>query len=148
MWLHGILHRYEGDLSNTKAWIKSTEESVLSTYPPFKDGKAAAYLLVDRVGLVIRELDVDTLLKQYKEREVPAPPAPTREDLEKISQSTSAEDVDRECWQELTWLVRQLGEQYGWEQNVDGTQGYTESTEEQKAISRRMVGGGEGIRKF
>ena len=56
--------------------------------------------------------------------------------------------MDRKCWDELRWLVDKLVDMYGWEMGVEGTKGYTESTEQQKEVSRKMVGGGEGIRKF
>lgn len=57
-------------------------------------------------------------------------------------------EIDQKCWEEICWLAKFLGDKYGWDQNTEGTKGYTESTEEQKEISRKMVGGGEGIRQF
>lgn len=110
-------------------------------------------MLIDQVGLAGRGLKPDVLRKQYGDKNIKWPDAaPTEEELaaeEKRLQGTDGKkEVDEKCWEEIGWLTKHMGEMYGWEQDVEGTKGYTESTDEQKEISRKMVGGGEGIRKF
>lgn len=154
------MHRYEGDLCNSKAWTNGIDEDILAQCPlyqgDFKSDKpahAAAFMLIDQVGLAGRDLEPAVLRKQYGDKNIKWPDsAPTEQELveeqKRLQGPTGKEEVDKRCWEEICWLTRHLGEMYGWEQNVEGTTGYTESTDEQKEISRKMVGGGEGIRKF
>ncbi|KAI5453124.1 hypothetical protein NCC49_006152 [Naganishia albida] len=161
-WLHSILHRYEGDLCNSKAWTNGIDEGILAQCPlyqgDFKSDKpahAAAFLLIDQVGLAGRDLQPKPLRDQYGDKNINWPDAaPTEEELTEeqkrlhSSGNNGRDEVIRKCWDELCWLTKHLGDRYGWGRDVEGTTGYTESTDEQKEISRKMVGGGEGIRKF
>lgn len=155
------MHRYEGDLCNSKAWTNGIDEEILAQCPlyqgDFKSDQpahAAAFLLIDQVGLAGRDLQPKALHEQYGDKNINWPDAaPTEEELveeQKRLQGSGGgkEEVDRKCWEELCWLTKHMGNMYGWGQGVEGTTGYTESTDEQKEISRKMVGGGEGIRKF
>lgn len=160
MWLHGILHRYEGDLTNAKAWYKGLDESMIAECPTYQSSSNAresdqahheAFLLIDQVGLVGRGFGAKKLREQYGDKAIGFPDsAPSEEEIEaeKTRLGGKAQEVDEKCWEELVWLVGKLVDMYGWERNVEGTKGYTESTEQQKEVSRKMVGGGEGIRKF
>ena len=167
MWLHGILHRFEGDLTNAKAWYKGLDESMISHCPTYQPNNAPstkrssdsahheAFFLIDQVGIVGRGFGAKKLRAQYGDKAIGFPDsAPTEDELERERQRFSElgeegkKEVDDRCWEELRWLVDKLVEMYGWETGVEGTKGYTESTEQQKEVSRKMVGGGEGIRKF
>ena len=162
MWLHGILHRFEGDLTNAKAWYKGLDEDMIAECPTYqsssndRDADKAhheAFLLIDQVGLVGRGFGASKLRAQYGDKAIGFPEsAPTEEEIEqektRLQGDKGKEEVDRKCWDELVWLVDKLVDMYGWDRNVEGTTGYTESTEQQKEVSRKMVGGGEGIRKF
>jgi hypothetical protein len=161
MWLHGILHRYEGDLTNAKAWYKGLDEKMIAECPVYQSGSNKrdsdpahheAFMLIDQVGLVGRGFGASKLRAQYGDKAIGFPEsAPTEQEIEdkrtRLQEDGKAE-VDGKCWEELVWLVGKLVEMYGWDRNVEGTKGYTESTEQQKEVSRKMVGGGEGIRKF
>jgi hypothetical protein len=169
MWLHGILHRFEGDLTNAKAWYKGLDESMISECPLYQPSTTSnspskrssdpahheAFFLIDQVGIAGRGFGAPKLRAQYGDKAIGFPDsAPTeaelereKERLDKLGQEGKKE-VDTRCWEELRWLVDKLVDMYGWEMGVEGTKGYTESTEQQKEISRKMVGGGEGIRKF
>lgn len=148
-------------MCNSKAWTNGIDEDILAQCPLYqgdfktdKPAHAAAFMLIDQVGLAGRALQPKVLREQYGDKNIKWPDAaPTEEELlqeQKRLQSTGKgrEEVDRKCWEELCWLTNHLGDKYGWGQDVEGTTGYTESTVEQKEISRKMVGGGEGIRKF
>jgi hypothetical protein len=167
MWLHGILHRFEGDLTNAKAWYKGLDEEMISHCPPYqprtKDqtkrtsdpAHHEAFFLIDQVGIAGRGFGAKKLREQYGDKAIGFPEsAPTEEELEREKDRLASlanggkDEVDARCWEELVWLVDKLVDMYGWETDVEGTKGYTESTEQQKEISRKMVGGGEGIRKF
>jgi hypothetical protein len=166
MWLHGILHRFEGDLTNAKAWYKGLDENMISECPLYqpstKSSKRSSdpahhesFFLIDQVGIVGRGFDAKKLRAQYGDKAIGFPEsAPTEEELEREKDrllglgEEGKKEVDTKCWEELVWLVDKLVDMYGWDTDVEGTKGYTESTEQQKEISRRMVGGGEGIRKF
>lgn len=183
MWLHGILHRYEGDLTNAKAWYNGLDESKLVECPVYsapvnrstisssnengdKKGEDEgdpnsdpahfhAFLLIDQVGLTYRGFHPPGLRKAYGDKTLSFPSSsPTESDLEaeekRLLENTAEgkKEIDKKCWEELTWLLEKLVGMYGWKEGVDGTEGYTESTEQQKEVSRKMVGGGEGIRKF
>ncbi|KAJ9125889.1 hypothetical protein QFC24_002674 [Naganishia onofrii] len=158
----GILHRYEGDLCNSKAWTNGIDEEILAKCPLYQGNHqskqpahASAFKLIDQVGLARRSLQPSFLRKQYGDKNIKWPEsAPTEDELvaeqKRLHDQAdgSAGEIDGKCWEEICWLANFLGEKYGWDQNTEGTKGYTESTEEQKEISRKMVGGGEGIRKF
>jgi hypothetical protein len=164
MWLHGILHRYEGDLTNAKAWYKGLDEERLIECPVYSTSSSPSssdpahhegFLLIDQVGIVGRGFGSTKLRQQYGDKAIGFPEsAPSESQLEDEKKRLLGQDdkgkkeVDGKCWEELVWLVDKLVEMYGWDKNVEGTKGYTESTEQQKEISRKMVGGGEGIRKF
>jgi hypothetical protein len=161
-WLHSILHRYEGDLCNSKAWTNGIDEEILAKCPLYQGNHqskqpahASAFKLIDQVGLARRSLQPSFLRKQYGDKNIKWPEsAPTEDELvaeqKRLHDQADggAGEIDGKCWEEICWLASFLGDKYGWDQNTEGTKGYTESTEEQKEISRKMVGGGEGIRKF
>lgn len=171
-WLHGILHRYEGDLTNAKAWYTGLPQDLLSLCPLYsspshprsnatESAQYQALLLIDQVGIVGRGFGAEKLRKQYGDKAIGFPEsAPTQQEIQAeldrlkpkgggdATHEEGKKEINQKCHDELKWLLEKLVEMYGWEKGVEGTKGYTESTEKQKEISRRMVGGGEGIRKF
>ena len=93
MWLHGILHRFEGDLTNAKAWYKGLDESMITQCPVYQPDSSSsdhprssdpahheAFFLIDQVGIAGRGFGAKKLRAQYGDKAIGFPDSAPRED--------------------------------------------------------------------
>lgn len=111
-WLHGILHRYEGDYCNNKCWYHDVQ---LSKFHEFWKTKRDSYNYIDEValkeGLTLEKiLDTTKKLSEtkkeqvecYSEKELRALNPRSKDELAKIGS------------QELRFFVEALSAEVGW----------------------------------
>ncbi|PRP89799.1 hypothetical protein PROFUN_00141 [Planoprotostelium fungivorum] len=90
MWLHGILHRLEGDYSNTKCWIFDIE---LKEFEDFWKSKEEAYKYVDRVAMLrgLSDEKISETVSKTSERKKQKIPSYTEEELKNLRETSSME---------------------------------------------------------
>jgi hypothetical protein len=159
--LHGVLHRVEGDYDNARVWYAEasglgertdakTEHAGEGCFVGFWSGvarkgglgesgeaKGDAELAKEAALAFIARVQA---LKAHSKGQTQDAGAGTEErrELERVSRA------------ELVAIVEWAASKYGWGKwnGGDGSEAYTESTEEQKEEMKRQQGGGEGFRKF
>ena len=127
MFLHGILHRIEGDYDNTRAWYGDVADSEVFT-KVWKGGKEEAFKFVRRV---------EVLRKERKSEGWHDDDGEERQDLEK------------ESGREIDAVVQFCVDKFGTERWADVSSEWAQprggKVAEQK---QKMVVGGEGFRNF
>ncbi|KAI9813999.1 MAG: hypothetical protein M1827_003463 [Pycnora praestabilis] len=120
MYLHGILHRVEGDYDNARAWYGNVAESdvFLHAWPEDRGGKEGALGLIG---------EVEKLNKEGKGE---------KEKLEKQSV--------REIKAVVEWCV----EKFGKEEWRDATKAWVKMSDEHRQMGEDMVSGDSGRRNF
>jgi len=138
--LHGILHRYEGDYANVKAWARDTPTELLKLAYDGPDPHRAAYALIDRVARLCGK-SVDECLATSKDVGIEAEPPPAD------PASLNEAEVRGECWHELRVCFEELERAHGWAA-VDGTIAYTKDEKGGMAEKKSGMLLGEGYRTF
>ncbi len=119
MYIHGFLHRVEGDYRNADAWYGNVAESECFRRAwPGQEGLEDAKAFIRRV---------ERLRKQ------------------KIG---DMKDLEVESKQEVDALVGWCKEKFGTGRIEDATQVWVEPSEEHRKIASKMLVGGEGWRQF
>ncbi|KAK0265916.1 hypothetical protein LTR91_019064 [Friedmanniomyces endolithicus] len=119
MYIHGFLHRVEGDYRNADAWYANVAESeCFHRAWPGKEGLEDAKAFIRRV---------ERLRKQ------------------KIG---DVKELERESQREVDALVGWCREKFGTGRIEDATQVWVEPSEEHRKIASKMLVGGEGWRQF
>lgn len=157
--LHGILHRVEGDYDNARVWYREAcgagERTTPETRLEGEEGCVAFWGRVaelegrdafaegrkeQAVDAAMAFLDRVQVLKETSKGQIQDAGAGTdeRAALERISRA------------ELQAVVEWVTRTYGWGtwNGGDGSEAYTESTEEQKKEMVEQQSGGEGFRSF
>lgn len=123
MYLHGILHRVEGDIDNARAWYSDVKDrEVFKVTWPGMSGFDEAMRFLGRV------------------------------ELRKVNRGKSDEEEDRELREEslreLKEVIRFCEKKCGTEKVDDASQIWVSMNEKNKNIAEKMITGGEGWRKF
>ena len=118
MFLHGILHRIEGDFDNARAWYGNVAESDVFRAVWKERGLDAAKGFIS---------EVETLVKT-KEGE--------REDLERRSR------------EEIQAVVEFCRDKFGEGKMVDASDAFVKNDERIQKISEEQTTGGKGHRQF
>ena len=125
MFLHGILHRVEGDYDNARAWYGNVAGSDVfqETWGDGEGGEEKARAFIGRVeGFVKRG--------------------------EKEEEEGEREGLERESAREIEAAVGYCRRKFGEEAVPDATGAWVKPGEEHRRMGEEMVSGGEGFRKF
>lgn len=138
MYLHGILHRIEGDFNNTRAWYCDVAES-----EPF-----------ERVWGKASEEEKAAVQKQKDQDGRKLPPQKSAQDfvdkLEQLSknkhgdQESLAHESRREFDSVLEWCIQK----FGTGKHTDASRAWVQPNQEISNKGQNMVTGNDGFRKF
>lgn len=137
MYLHGILHRIEGDFNNTRAWYYDVYNS-----EPFE--------LVWGKATEDEEAEVE---KKKDQGETKMPPQKSARDfvdsLEKLSKGQGdkealAKESRREFDAVLNWCIKK----FGTGKHTDASKAWVQPSQEISQKGQDMVTGNDGFRKF
>jgi hypothetical protein len=150
MYLHGILHRVEGDLDNARAWygdvkdsdvFQSVWEKIDST--PHENGKTAdessteafskAMSFIDQV-----EVQKNSLLSQEKRRSADQP----------LNGNTDLASLIEMSVEELRGVLSFCERKFGTVEVVDASKAWISMNEKHADQAAQMITGGEGWREF
>lgn len=119
MFLHGILHRIEGDYDNARAWYGNVAESeVFKEVWGGRGAEEGARGFIGRVEGLVREGKGDR------------------------------EELERESLREIKDVVEYCRKKFGEGEMLDATQAWVKPGEDHRKMGEEMVSGGEGFRKF
>lgn len=156
MFVHGILHRIEGDVDNTRAWYDDVKDSDVFKHVWLESAKQGSSVpaaaqkgwrhFIDRVERY-RDRTRDRREKNSKDK-----PEDNLSPADVKDWSKEEEDLkDASLW-ELQETLRFCEQKFGIGQIIDASsefRGMTESGDEKLAeIAKNMVTGGEGWREF
>ena len=118
MFLHGILHRIEGDYDNARAWYGNVSDSDVftKTWPGGKD---------EALGFIARV-----------------------EGLKKGGDGCDAEELGKRSLEEIKEVVEWCKERFGEQRVEDASGAWVKPDEANRQMAEEMVSGGEGFRKF
>lgn len=163
MWLHGVLHRIEGDMANALAWYADVCESepFVSFYGDLKGSDDG---LVKQHFESLPQLEQDELASPRPgesgagDAKLPAQPAArifvrAVQRFASTSKSSPGHTERQKALEvvsraELDFLTEWCIKKFGTTKVEDASAAWTENDERTKEISARMVSGGEGYRKF
>ncbi|KAF2154613.1 hypothetical protein K461DRAFT_275741 [Myriangium duriaei CBS 260.36] len=161
MYIHGILHRIEGDMPNCLAWYTDVSSSpAFQSFFGSADGASGGE--VNPHLSFLSQTEHDSLASpgpdDTKDEKLP-PQRSARvfiravEELRKRSTASEGygerkaalEAVSRA---ELEALIKYCSDKFGTEKYEDASEAWTRPDEETRKTGERMVSGGEGYRKF
>ena len=123
MFLHGILHRIEGDYDNARAWYSNVSESDVFRHAwPGGEGKGgsqdAAKGFIAQVEECVRE------------------------------RGGEKEGLEKESLREIKAVVEFCRSKFGDEAMMDASKAFVANDEKIKQMSEDQITGGKGFRKF
>lgn len=118
MFLHGILHRIEGDYDNARAWYKNVAASEVFK-EVWEGGEEEARGFIGKV-----------------------------EGLVKRGEGNNKEELERDSLREIKAVVEYCRNKFGEKGMLDATEAWVKPGEDHRKMGEEMVSGGEGFRKF
>lgn len=124
MYLHGILHRIEGDIDNTRAWYRDVkDQEVFKAAWPGDEGLERAMDFLKRV---------ETL----------------KESVRKGQEGDGDQSASEQSLSELRDVLEFCELKFGTGKVLDATGIFLSMSEKNKDIAEKMINGGEGWRRF
>ncbi len=125
MYLHGILHRVEGDYDNARAWYGDVQDSEVfqTVWSENEGGKEGAWRLID---------DVEKARKGSKEDK----------------QGLDMEELGKRSLSEIKRVVGYCEKKFGTGAMEDARDAWVPLTGKHKEMAENMLVGGEGWREF
>jgi len=165
MYIHGILHRVEGDYDNARAWYADVCSTPAFTQFWGKDDPDDSSNTTDSAaqkGADAGKVTFGDDERWHDERGQKAPPQTSAriflnsiEALRKShSKQNGASDDDlssslaSQSRAEIEALIAYCAQRFGTEAWTDAREAYVQPSEETRAMGQDMVSGGEGFRKF
>ncbi|CZS93308.1 uncharacterized protein RAG0_03658 [Rhynchosporium agropyri] len=155
MYLHGILHRIEGDLHNARCWYSDVNQSEVyrkiwaegKTFKDVKDSvdagddarewmKSLYGLGGEDEGLLDEGQKFLNRVQAFQQMK-----AKDRKDGERAW-------LEKESMREISRVIEWCMEQFGVQKWEDASSAWVKDNEEIKGISQEMTSGGKGYRKF
>lgn len=138
MYLHGILHRIEGDFDNTRAWYTDVHDSDV----------------FERVWGKASEEEVRESEKQQDKGGTKMPPQKSAQDfIAKLERPTKKhegheEALEKESRRELDIVLEWCMNKFGTEKYTNASTAWVQPSQETAEKGQAMVTGDEGHRKF
>ena len=153
MYIHGLLHRIEGDYDNARAWYSDvcTEEPFTNYWGPTPDdannfGDSAEEDAAGKAELV------EEKWKDDRGQKVPAQPSAraflTNIERFRKKKMGDVQTLEKKSREEIEALIDWCAKKFGTEKWEDVSKVWVRSSEENKKIAQDMISGGEGYRKF
>lgn len=139
MYIHGLLHRIEGDYDNTRAWYFNVQD-------------AECFTSVWGEATQEERKEAEGIKHQYRVGKVPAQKK-TRDFLDKIELLKKKKQGDKnaleeESKREIEELVQWCVNKFGTNKLDDATQAWVGNSDEIRQKGQNMTTGTEGHRKF
>ncbi|KAL1311073.1 hypothetical protein AAFC00_001282 [Neodothiora populina] len=139
MYIHGLLHRIEGDLDNTRAWYADVQDS-------------DCFISVWGEATHEERKEADSIKDQYRVGKAPAQKR-TRDFLDAVENLQKHKQGDREALEkesrrEINELLRWCKDKFGAGKWEDAKKVWVGNSEEIKNMSQDMTTGDKGHRHF
>lgn len=138
MYIHGLLHRIEGDYDNARAWYNNVYSSA-----------AFEHIWGKAEDSEIEEVEA---LQEKGGKKMPAQ-VKARQWLDRVEGFVKRKEGDRqvlegESRREIEMLLQWCVDRFGTERVVDASEAWVRPSQEIRDIGNKMTTGGEGYRKF
>jgi hypothetical protein len=137
MYLHGILHRIEGDYDNARAWYSDVKESEVYQKVWGKDGKTFKEVKEVKEDKTNKDLDAGqkflNKVQAFKESE---------------GKEGSEQDLLSESKREFDLVMEYCEKKFGTEKMVDASSAWVKNSDEIRQMGEDQVSGDSGQRKF
>lgn len=139
MYIHGLLHRIEGDYDNTRAWYFDVQDS-------------ECFTSIWGEATDEERKEAESIKDQYRVGKVPAQRKP-RDFLDRVEtlkkkKQGDKEALEKESRREIEELMQWCMDKFGTDKFEDATKAWVGNSDEIKQISENMTTGNDGHRRF